>query len=485
MATEQQQRDAAAFVQAQQLLSAGYQKQDSGDALGALDLFEQCQSCALLISIEARASATAIELAALGSLGGVCNEMGQYERAMQYSTRALTISRGTNDKQSESAALGNIGTALMRLGQYKQAIEHRKQALIICRELPDREGEQMELANLGIALDEDGRHEEAIKHFTEALAICRERHDRKNEASYLSSLGTTHTSLGNHEQAVEILNQALRISCELGDRSSEAHQLSNLGRAINELGQPEQAVKHYMRALSIFREFKLREAEGRVLLNLGMTHLRDLDDPAAALPWLQQDRALYDAMWDDLSDDKHRVSYGDTFSSTGRALQVAHARLSQPEAAIEEAERARSRSFEVLLAQQRVARGVEEAAPSASAASVPISCDVLVAAAERQKVTIVFFSMIVSSFAQPLVWIVRAGAGVTVKQISLPSDDASLTQLVELTRRTIGARSRHGEAPVRSAKQAHPFSAQTVDEDELAAALGRDMELMDDEDDET
>ena len=103
----------------------------------------------------------------------------------------------------------------------------------------------------------------------------------------------------------------------------------------------------------------------------------------------------------------------------------------------------------------------------------------LVAAAERQKVTIVFFSMIVSSFAQPLVWVVRGGTGITMKQISLPSADASLTQLIELTRRTIGARSRHGEAPVRSAKQADPFSAQTVDEDELAAALGRrrDMEL--------
>ena len=123
MATEQQQRDAAAFTQAQQLLSAGYQKQDSGDALGALDLFEQSKGCAQLISVEA--TAKAIELVALGSLGGVCNAMGQYQRAMEYSTRALTISRGRNDKQNEGAALGNIGTALMRLGQYTQAITHR------------------------------------------------------------------------------------------------------------------------------------------------------------------------------------------------------------------------------------------------------------------------------------------------------------------------------------------------------------------------
>ena len=80
-------------------------------------------------------------------------------------------------------------------------------------------------------------------------------------------------------------------------------------------------------------------------------------DPAAALPWLQQARSTYDALWDALTTDERRVSFGDTFTTTGRLLQRAHARLEQPAAALEEAERARSRSFELLLAQQRLRCG--------------------------------------------------------------------------------------------------------------------------------
>ena len=71
------------------------------------------------------------------------------------------------------------------------------------------------------------------------------------------------------------------------------------------------------------RERRLKSS--RVILrDLSQNHLEGLDDPAAALPWLQQARSTYDALWDALATDEHRVSFGDTFTRTGRALQRAH-----------------------------------------------------------------------------------------------------------------------------------------------------------------
>ena len=479
--SEQQQRDAAAFEEAQQLLNAGCLKEEAGNARGALELYEECYSCAELISV-AR-SAKAVKLVALGSIGNVCSILGKYERAIETLTQALSISRERNDRQNESAALGGISNAFEKLGQYKRSIEHRKRALDISVELRDREAEGIDLAGLGVALEGDGQCEDALKYFNQSLTICRELGDRRGEAARLSSLGLTHTRLGQHEQAVEHLKHALTISRELGDRSSEGGQLCNLGIVMNKLDQHEKAIQQFMSALLIVREGEDREAEGSVLVNLGLTQLLHLNNPAAALPWLQQSRAVHDALWNDLDTDDHRISYADTFSTIGRALQLAHARLEQPEAAIEEAERARSRSFEVLLAQQRVTRGV---VPVAITASAPINCNALIAAAERQRVTIVFFSMIISRSAQPLAWVVRGGEGITMKQIMTSANDAWLTQLIELTRRTIGARARRGEAPVRSAQHVDSFvlQPQFVDEAALAAALGhhRDLHELSDDD---
>jgi len=99
-------------------------------------------------------------------------------------------------------------------------------------------------------------------------------------------------------------------------------------------------------------------------------------------------------------------------------------------------------------------------------------------------VTIVVFSQVSSS--QLLAWVVRGGgATLTTKQIDVPSAEKSLTQLIELTRRTIGARARQGQAAVRSAAETADRSAlapPTVDEAALDEAQRRgDLSLSDDD----
>ena len=480
-AAEQAQRDAAAFERAQELLGAGQLKEDRGDAQGALELYEQCRSCARLISVPR--SAKAVELAALGSLGGICTSLGQYERAIEYLDKTLAICRENHDRRNEGSALGSLGNAYASLGKYESAIEYLTRSLLISRETRDREAEASNLGDRGVAYAKHEKYTEAIEDLLQSLTICRELGNKKSEAGRLGSLGLIHKDLGRYEQAIDFIKQALKLSCELGNRQSEGIQLCNLGTAVSKLGQHEEAIHHYMRALSIIREGEHREAEGSVMLNLGHIHLRDLNDPTNALQWLKNSRGVFDALWDDLTTDDHRVSFADTYSSCSRMLQLAHTRLDQPEAALEESERARSRSFEVLLAQQRAASG-KGLAPDAFAAAGPVSFEALQGAAVRQRVTIIFYSAIVSSWAQPIAWVVRGGAGLQMKQITVPSGDASLTRLTELTRRAIGASARHGEASGRSTQRADPLGLLTPMVDEaLTEALGcsRDIEALDDQ----
>ena len=66
-----------------------------------------------------------------------------------------------------------------------------------------------------------------------------------------------------------------------------------------------------------------------------------------------------------------------------------------------------------------------------------------------------------------------------MKQIDIPDSEKSVTQLIELTRRTIGARARQGEATARSAaQQANPSALAPPTVDEAALEEARESEAF-------
>ena len=409
----------------------------------------------------------------LGYLGLVYTDLGKYERAIERLNQALAISEEIGDRKSQGDHLGNLGRAYQSLGQYERAIALHMKGLAISEEIGHRLGEGTELANLGSIYGSLGQYERAIEYIVEALAISQEMGDQQGEGSRLGNLGAAYDSLGLHTRAIEYHTQALAILKEIGDRQGEGHRLGSLGNAYRNLGQHGNAIEHYKQALAISVEIGDRQGEGHVLYNLGLIHG---EDPAAGLPWLQQSAAAFDKLWSALATDDRRVSYGETFANTGRALQLTHAALGQPEAALEAAERARSRAFEVLLAQQRLVRGAAAAGPTAKRRRVvaeSLDCDALTAVAGRLGLTVVVFSQVLPRHL--LAWVVRGGGkGVTMTQIEIPEDDKSLTWIVELTLCSIGARSRHGEAKVRSIPEPADKSTlpqPTVDKAALTDAL--------------
>ena len=292
----------------------------------------------------------------------------------------------------------------------------------------------------------------------------------------LGHLGNAYLHLGQRlpspegntclQQAIEHYTQALAIDRKVGNRQGEGGGLGNLGNAYRALGQYKEAAEHYTQALEISRAIGDRRGEGTDLNNLGLMYLNDLKDPTAALPWLQQSRATFDALWDEITTDERRVSFGDIFSDVGRALQLAHAQLGQHTSSLEEAERARSRAFELLLSQQRLATpaavGSTEKDASSPADAQPLRFDELLAVAEEQHVTIVVFSQITQS--QLLGWVLRGGdTSLTMEQISILPDDKSLAQLIELI---VAGANEGGASPTETAAIA------------LAALLSRCHELL-------
>ena len=106
------------------------------------------------------------------------------------STKSLDICREFGDRANykEGRAISNLGAAFYSLDQHNKAIEFCTKSLNISRELWNRAGEGSALGNLGNAFCSLDQHNKAIKFYTKSLNIFRELGDRAGECRALGNL---------------------------------------------------------------------------------------------------------------------------------------------------------------------------------------------------------------------------------------------------------------------------------------------------------
>ena len=64
-------------------------------------------------------------------------DLGQYQKAIEYHTKALEIAKEIKDIDWESKSYTNLGNSYESLGQYEKAIEYHTKALEIAKEIKD------------------------------------------------------------------------------------------------------------------------------------------------------------------------------------------------------------------------------------------------------------------------------------------------------------------------------------------------------------
>lgn len=193
---------------------------------------------------------------ALGNLGIVHTDLGEFRKAIEFYEQRITIAYEIGDQRSLGSAMNNLGLAYSGLGETRKAIEFYKQALIIAREVSHKRNEGNSLGNLGNAFADLGDTKKAIEFYEQGLAIAREIGDRRGESSTLSSLGAAYIELDDIHKAIEYCNQALIICREIDYRSVEGHSLWYLALASDKLSEREKALACAETALKIFEEIE-------------------------------------------------------------------------------------------------------------------------------------------------------------------------------------------------------------------------------------
>ena len=210
------------------------------------------------------------EATSIDNMGGSYRSLGQYQKAIEYSQQSLAIFKQIGVRSGEATSINSLGLAYNNLGQYQKAIDFYQQSLAIQKQIGDRNGEATSLNNLGEAAYRNfGQYQKAIDFYQQSLVITKQIGDLNGEAVSLGNLGAVYDSLGQYQKAIDFYQQSLAIRTQIGDLNGEAVSLGNLGSTYNNLGQYQKAIDFQQQSLAIRTQIGDRNGEATSLNNLG------------------------------------------------------------------------------------------------------------------------------------------------------------------------------------------------------------------------
>jgi tetratricopeptide (TPR) repeat protein len=184
-------------------------------------------------------------------LGYSQRALGQYQRASEFHQQALEIARNASDLPCEIANLNHLSRTCVAQKIYTEAINYSQRALILSRGAGDRLGEANALANLGYSevfqaqlLEQIApeTYETAIHYLKQGLKLSEQLGEIQSQALCLGSLGIAHLVLSQPQEAIQYLEQGLQAAQVSGDLYLQGLNLANLAEAYYSLQNLEKAI---------------------------------------------------------------------------------------------------------------------------------------------------------------------------------------------------------------------------------------------------
>lgn len=213
------------------------------------------------------------------------------KKAIAKYEEAISLWRGTSDRQFEGLALNNLAQVYYTLGDRRKALDLFGQALSIMQAAGERLGEATTLSNIAAVYQDLGEKAMALEYFNRALPLRRAAGDKAGEGVTLSNIGTLYQETGDNQKAIEYFNRALAIMLLVGNRAYEEVILNNLAGVYQDLGEIQKSLDHYNQALEIAKETADRSGLSSILNGIGNLYFSQ-GDTLKALDYYNRSLAL-------------------------------------------------------------------------------------------------------------------------------------------------------------------------------------------------
>ncbi len=300
------------------------------------------------------------EVVALISSGLIYEQLGEFQTAVDFYLKGLTLSREIGNRQYEGSSLNNLAVSYNSFGEYETAIFYLNQALEIQRETGNRRGEAINLNNLGMSNYLLGNMPKAKEFFEKSLVIRRETKDQKGEGNILSNLGMVAEQSSEYAKAIEYFDQSLMLRRATSDKTGEATTLRGLGKTLWLSGDKLKAAETFEQANILARNIGDRRVEADTFYWLAIVE-KQRENLPKAFENIEKGLQIIEQIRGEIVNPELRASYFSTvqqFYEFYTELLVSRYEKSNDERdialALEMSERARTRSLTELLQEARI-----------------------------------------------------------------------------------------------------------------------------------
>ncbi|WP_242046234.1 MULTISPECIES: CHAT domain-containing protein [Calothrix] len=373
----------------------------------------------------------------LEKLGNAYYCLSDYTNAINSYTQASSIAQQQNYPEIQARNLSNIGSVYNSLADYEPAIKSYAEALKLLQQQNTRLKAEI-LRGRGNVYNSQGKYHEAIQDYSQALAIEEKWRNAAGIAKNKVNLANIYYALGDYSKAIQYYKETLD--------ATPSESLAGLGNTYLSLGDTVKAIELHNQSLAKARQIEDKEAEGNALNNLAYALMK-----ANNLPEAEKNLLGTIKIWESLRaglNDANKVSIFEKQSRTYRLLQevlIAQNKINQ---ALEISERGRSRAFVELLSRRLSPN------PTQQSSITPPNIEQIKQIAKSQNATLVQYSIVNQEDKQQIkeseiyIWVVKPTGEVAfhrqdIKAL-LQTENKTLAQLVDMSRLSIGVRSRAG-----------------------------------------
>ena len=229
-----------------ELLLDARKHMDKAEWKMAIDDLKDAITCALkdskMKSLQGRAYAMRAQ----------CNaHVGEFEKAIEDSNKALTISRDVKDASLEGETLRLQANFAWKKADFKKALELLPKALEIAKRLKDIRLEGMVHLELGSVYTIIDDNLLAEREYREAVLALEKSGDVRELARAYNNFADNFMTLRNWEKAAEMFAKCRKFAEKVGDDGYIAWGSFNRGTCLIELDRPKEAMKDLEIAIPI------------------------------------------------------------------------------------------------------------------------------------------------------------------------------------------------------------------------------------------
>jgi len=204
------------------------------------------------------------------------------EKALKYAQEALEISRKAEYIEGISVSTSNIASVFALQGDYNAALDFSIRALTMSEELKDDGQIAHNLAMIGEIYTQLSDYPKAMSNFLKALKIAEKIEEKELIALVFHGIGDLFWFNHNYAEALEYCEHSLKIREEIGDKSTVVRLLNSIGSIYNDIAlkseKPDveyaKAIEYYEKALETGEKFGTIEDQAIIVNNIGTLRRR-------------------------------------------------------------------------------------------------------------------------------------------------------------------------------------------------------------------